>query len=294
MSSSTGSSKAARWFAHTTFRFWQTLGLHVVPNHYYQPVPDTRRLPESLWQERTTVPGIDLRTAEQLALAQRLAGFSQEFADLVKDGTFSLNNPSLGPVDASVYYGMLRLKKPKQVIEIGAGFSTKLAVQALARNKQEGQPGTLTVIEPYPPAWLNELAGVSKRLTQPVEAVPLETFTALGPGDVLFIDSSHVLKTGSDVQYELLQLLPRLASGVLVHFHDIFIPNEYPRDWLMAKKRFWTEQYGLQAFLACNTQFAVRWAGNYLARTNRPVLTAITAQAGPNEQPGSFWIERIA
>jgi len=289
------SSKAARWFAHKTFGFWQALGLHVVPNHYYEPVPDTRDLPASLWNAQTAAAGIDLQLRSQLELISRLARYRDEFDAFVQTeptpGTYFAGNPSFGPIDAALYYGLLRERQPSRVVEIGAGYSTIVAAAALAKNQK---PAELIVIEPYPPAWLKTLKGVTKHLVKPVQEVSLETFTQLTKGDVLFIDSSHVLKTGSDVQFEVLEILPRLQPGVAVHIHDIFLPNEYPLEWLKQQKRFWNEQYIVQAFLAGNDHFEIRWLSNSMHKQHSQRLAELTNYYDPKQQPGSLWIERIS
>ena len=292
------SSRLARWFSRRTFGLWQRLGLHVVPNHYYAPVPDTTTLPEALWRDRDTVAGIDLQEDQQRARIERLAGFSSEFDQLAaKTGPapgYRPDNPSLLPADASAYYGLIRERGPKRIVEIGGGFSSLVARAAMQHNaKQSGVAGELTVIEPYPPDWLSSSADINL-VQQPVQEVAMAQFESLQEGDILFIDSSHVLTVGSDVQYEVLEILPRLARGVLVHVHDIFIPNEYPKEWIKNQKRFWTEQYILQAFLSGNRSFSVVLALNFLARRSPEILKKLTSYHQPEHQPGSFWFERIA
>ena len=188
----------------------------------------------------------------------------------------------------------MRQNRPQRVVEIGSGFTTLLAAQALARNAAEGAAATLTAIEPYPPAFLREALPVPVELVaEPVQNVPLERFTSLHAGDILFIDSSHVCKIGSDVQYEILEILPRLAPGVLVHLHDIFLPVEYPREWVMEWHRFWNEQYLLQAFLCGNRNFEVLWAGTWMHLRHPEKLAAAFPSYDPKTSwLGSFWIRR--
>jgi hypothetical protein len=124
-----------------------------------------------------------------------------------------------------------------------------------------------------------------------VQEVELELFQQLGAGDVLFIDSSHVVKTGGDVNYLYLEVLPRLRPGVVVHVHDIFLPGEYRKDWVTEEFRFWTEQYLLQAFLAFNSEFEVLLCNSYLGRYHRPALQNVFPKA-PWWGGGSFWMQR--
>lgn len=127
-----------------------------------------------------------------------------------------------------------------------------------------------------------------------VQSVPLSEFEALGENDILFIESSHVLRIGSDVQYEFLEILPRLRPGVLVHVHDVFLPVEYLRRWVMEERRFWNEQYLLQAFLAFNSAFQVVWGGAYMSLRNPDALrSAFPRHDLRNTSPGSFWIRRV-
>ena len=132
-----------------------------------------------------------------------------------------------------------------------------------------------------------------------MQDLPLEIFAPLEAGDVLFVDSSHVLAIGSDVQHLVLRVLPRLSPGVVVHFHDIFLPAEYPREWVLERFRFWNEQYALHAFLAFNDAYRVLWAGHFLHLTQPDALrrafsgyrSAAVVRGRPS-LPGSFWIRR--
>ena len=169
---------------------------------------------------------------------------------------------------------------------------------ALDLNKAEGSPGTLTAIEPYPHAFVKDAITAHADATlvdEQVQGVPMDTFSSLGENDILFIDSSHVLKIGSDVQYEFLEVLPRLRPGVLVHVHDIFLPGEYPKDWVYGDEhRFWNEQYLLQAFLTDNAHVEVVWASNWMHRRHPDELEKALESYDRNTRfPGSFWFRRV-
>jgi hypothetical protein len=148
------------------------------------------------------------------------------------------------------------------------------------------------VVDPFPSRAIRRLPGIAC-IAKRVEQMPLETFTELGSGDILFIDSTHVLKLGSDVQFEYLEILPRLRPGVVVHVHDIFLPAEYPREWLYGG-RYWSEQYLLQAFLAFNSAFQVLWSGAVMHR-HRPeaLMAAFPSYDAASLGPGSFWMRRL-
>jgi predicted O-methyltransferase YrrM len=283
------------------FDLGERLGVHVTPNHFYWPIPDTRRLPESLWTRPGEMPGVDLREDEQLKLLEELARFRAEYDAFPRQPTgdpsqFHLENERFCAVDAELYYAFIRLHRPRRIVEIGSGFSTLVAAEAVRRNAAEGNPCALTCIEPYPsPALRRGVAGVAELIVAPVQEVPMSRFTGLGANDVLFVDSTHVLKTGSDVQLEYLEILPRLAIGVLVQIHDIFLPMEYPRGWLVKNKWFWNEQYLLQAFLAFNSAFRVRLMASLLQQRHPARLQATFGSFDPKQhQPASCWIQRVA
>lgn len=284
--------------ARRSFAFWERRGLHVTPVHYYQPLPDSRLISADLWPGPTAVPGIDLAENLQVALVSELAAFREEYATLPTSSDdptrFHLHNGFFGPVDAEVHYATLRMLKPSRVIEVGSGFSTLLALEALRRNHSEGSPEPrLIAVEPYPNDVLARGLDGLELLRTPVQDVPVELFEELTAGDVLFLDSSHVLRIGGDVQFEYLEILPRLAPGVFVHVHDIFLPYEYPRQWVERARQFWTEQYLLQAFLAFNDCFQIRWSSHLMHRRHPELLQSAFPSFRPDlDVPSSFWMVR--
>ena len=250
---------------------------------YYWPIPDRRSLTDSLWSRRGELPGVDMNEAGQSRLLEDFrAAYAAEYAALEQ---------AFGEVDGQVLYCMLRHFKPARMIEIGSGASTRVSAAALLRN---GTACDFTAVEPYPSADIRTgFPGLTKLIEKRVQDVPLETFTQLEANDVLFIDSSHVLAIGSDVQYEFLEIIPRLKPGVLVHVHDIFLPAEYPKRWVV-DGRFWDEQYLLQAFLAFNHSFEVLWAGHWMHLNHPDQLRAAFATYDPaSAAPGSFWMRRV-
>lgn len=283
------------------FLFCQRHGLHITPNHYYQPIPDTARLRDDLWSRRSDLPGLDMNEAGQVELLSRFqSAFRQEYDSLPRQPTgnphdFYLDNGAFVSVDAEVLYCMVRQFKPRRICEIGSGMSTLLSARAALRNEQDGcPPCDLLAIEPFPSEGLRcGFPGLTRLLEKRVEDVPLSEFGQLSEGDILFIDSSHVLRIGNDVQFEYLELLPRLRRGVIIHIHDVFLPAEYPRHWVTGMRRFWTEQYLLQAFLAFNHSFEVLWAGSYMhLRQPDRLQSAFASYDRAKTRPGSFWIRR--
>lgn len=255
------------------FPLWESMGFHITPNHFYQPVPDTRTLKPKLWLQQSELFGINMNEQEQIQLLNQFLRFREEYETLLKRKELEIND-MFGPVDIEILYCMIRYFKPKKIIEIGSGFSTYISSQAILKNEEEnGNKTELIAIEPYPSDFLmSGFPGLSKVIPKKVEEIDLTFFTGLKENDILFVDSSHVLKMGNDVVYEYLEILPRLNKGVIVHIHDIFLPCEYPEKWVLEMHRFWNEQYLLQAFLTFNSAFEILWAGAYMHLKHPDIL----------------------
>jgi predicted O-methyltransferase YrrM len=277
----------------------ERLGVHLTPVHYHFPLPDAGRLPESLWAPPQDPAGIDFREESQLDLLAVLAAdYRAEYERFpakppaVAEG-FHLENGHFEAVDAEILYSLVRHRRPRRFFEIGSGYSTLLALQAGGVNGALGHPCSITVFDPHPSPLLT--TATSRPVTvrrEPVERVSLETFDALDDGDILFIDSSHVVAIGSDVRRLILDVIPRLRPGVLVHVHDVFLPAEYPRYWVKNRLRFWNEQYLLQAFLVFNERFQVVWGSHLMALRHPDALAEAIPSFQPRQWPGSFWFSR--
>jgi hypothetical protein len=178
------------------------------------------------------------------------------------------------------------------VLELGAGFSTLVSALACARNREDGHDSGLVSCDPYAisPA-PGDAPGLSELRKIGAEDVPLSDYQALGPGDVLFIDSSHTVKVGGDVNHLFLEVLPRLADGVLVHVHDVFLPWHYPRDWIDHNRWYWAEQYLLQAFLAFNSRARVLVAAYAAHRRDPARLGALIPNYRASAPPLSLWMK---
>jgi Methyltransferase domain len=276
------------------FRRWERRGFHVTPVHFYQPIPDTQSLSESLWKRPSELPGIHMNESMQLELLRKsFAKFRDEYEQLPvtspgKGSPFYVNNNLFGGVDALVAYCMARHFQPQLMIEVGSGFSSLVLGQAAEKNKTSG----LICIEPFPREFLRErVPGLRSLIEEKVQDIELDFFSQLDSGDILFIDSSHTVKLGGDVNYLFLEVLPRLRPGVIVHVHDIFLPFECRRDWVHDELRFWTEQYLLQAFLVFNSEFEVLMANSYLKHYHEEDLKAAFPMLD-NWHGGSFWMRR--
>jgi hypothetical protein len=289
---------------HEIFPVWERHGFHVTPVHFYQPIPNTQSLPETLWDRASELIGIDMNDAVQLDLLRNhFPKFRDEYDQFPAEATsepgrFSLKNGLFDGTDALVAYCMIRHFQPRLIVEVGSGFSSLVAAEAMAKNKNSA----LICIEPFPLDFLRKgFPGLRSLVEKKVEDVELEFFSQLGSGDILFIDSSHTVKIGGDVNYLFLEVLPRLKPGVIVHVHDIFFPFDYRRDWVIDKFRFWGEQYLLQAFLTFNSEFEVLMANRYLAHRYLEDVKAAFPNlenlktALPNSVRwggGSFWMRR--
>ena len=276
------------------FRLWERHGFHVTPVHFYQPIPDTRSLPDTLWNQPSKLVGIDMNDATQLDLLRnQFPKFRHEYDRFPAEATgepgrFYFNNGLFDGTDALVAYCMIRHFQPRLIIEVGSGFSSLVAAEAIAKNKNSG----LICIEPFPLDFLRQgFRGLHSLIEKKVEDIGLEFFSQLESGDILFIDSSHTVKIGGDVNYLFLEVLPRLKPGVIVHVHDIFLPFDYRRDWVTDELRFWTEQYLLQSFLSFNSEFEVLMANAYLGHRHMEDLKA-TFRNSPWWGGGSFWMRR--
>jgi predicted O-methyltransferase YrrM len=205
---------------------------------------------------------------------------------------YHASNLMFSRLDAWVLQGMLRHFRPRRMIEVGCGYSSLVT----ARVNREHLDGGLqfTCIEPYPPEFLGAgIDGISQLIPSRVEELPIDPFLELGDGDVLFIDSSHAVKTGGDIVFLFGEVLPRLAPGVVIHVHDIFLPWDYPQDWVF-EGRAWNEQYLVRAFLAYNSAFrillGVGWMSHY-----RPEVLSEVVPGYPlkhRDGGGSLWIQR--
>lgn len=268
------------------------------PNgHFYSPVVNIEEVKQAtprIWPENPQVLGIDFNDAShELILTQ---AFPQYIADYdyplekMDESHYYINNPQFSWLDAKMLFVLLRHFKPKNMIELGSGYSSLLTADVNRRFLNQAL--NFICIEPYPPEFLTDkVSGVTRLFPNKVEELPLSTFASLQSDDILFIDSSHVSKTGSDVNFIYFEILPRLAPGVIIHIHDIFLPADYPKEWVIDEGRSWNEQYIVRALLMFSNTFEVVFGCYYAASQH----TAWVKQAlgGECYGGGSLWIRKV-
>lgn len=281
-------------------------GIFVLPDHYYRPFLDPQKLPADFWTSRSSLVGLTLNTDEALSWAEtKLVEYFQELRSFLPinkednpDSRLYLVNGTYMAVDAHMYYALIRHLRPKRIIEVGAGFSTLFAYEALKRGNSFDHT-QLHVVEPYPEAIIKEgLESIAKVRREFVQDVQPAFFDQLEAGDILFIDSTHVVKEGNDVLYLYLEVLPRLKPGVYVHVHDINLPEPYPSCYL-DYGWFWNEQYLLQAYLINNSRVKILWPGNYLMCVEPKRMLKLFPDIKdmravyPLSGPSAFWFQTI-
>jgi predicted O-methyltransferase YrrM len=270
--------------------------------HYYSPLVDPAELlleprRSQIWpSEPRATPGVDWREHEQIALCREVFARQERLIfrdDASDDATeYHAQNGQYPALDAWLLEAMLGWLRPRRMIEIGSGFSSLVT----ARVNRELLDRTMhfTCIEPYPRGFLTAgVDGISDLIVAKVQDVPLETFAELGSGDVLFIDTSHTVKTGGDVTWIFHEIVPRLAPGVVIHVHDAFLPGDYPQAWVLAGWG-WNETYLLQSFLTFNSAFEILVGAQYLSQLHPDVIAeAFPAWPTESDQGGAaLWLRR--
>ena len=271
----------------------EDLGFRLEPCNYYSPVNSLRFLDanQDLWATPFVPLDIDWRVERQLEVAREVSRHIPELTGIPaapRGSEFYWDNNFWNNADAMVQYGLLRSRKPRRLIEVGCGFSSLLAAKALARNRDENPDAVTTVIQwnriRGPSFWRISLRiGRSASRSSGSCVRSADLFDTLEAGDILFYDGSHCVRTASDVNWFFFRVLPRLRPGVLIHFHDMFYPNDYPRQWLLERRQSWSEQFLLQAFLMHNTAYSVEISNSFIAHTCSDQIKALYG----NIQP--FW-----
>ena len=259
------------------------IGIFPLTTNYYEPLFNFDNLKKKLSDKRN-LPGISFNTDFQIKNLRKF-NYKKELNNL----NFNIHNNFFQAGDAEIYYQIIRHYKPNKIIEIGSGHSSLLAKEAIKNNKIIDNFITeLTCIEPYENKWLekNEI----KVIRQKVEEINDNIFTNLDKNDILFIDSSHVIKPQGDIIRVFLEILPRLKSGVIIHIHDIFSPRDYPENWLKIENRFFNEQYLLEGILDNSSRYNIMLSLNLLKHDFYNELNNVCPYLNEKSEPSSFYI----
>ncbi|MDJ0592948.1 MAG: class I SAM-dependent methyltransferase [Pleurocapsa sp. MO_226.B13] len=293
-----------RHLSRKTFESLQALGFHVLGDHFYEPVPNTAMIQQFYSDEPRECSGIDFNfaVAEQTLVTMIDIWGKEFYQSATKYGYREVNNYFFRGLDAVTLYCFIRKTKPKRIVEIGQGFSTIITMAALEANHIESRFSVekFISIDPYDRLSFREkkIAGIRPEvLLANLQDVPLEIFSSLCESDLLFVDSSHVYKFGSDVEYLFEKVYPNLAPGVNIHVHDISSPYHYPLSWYTEHKRFWNEQHYLENFLRFNPVFRVEIPVYYLSRNSKILAEkcySICEYKGFKLSGNSFYLKRIS
>ena len=287
-------------YGNDVFRRAQAAGIHILPVHYYSPIPDTQELLDGHqgWRQEVDISDLQFNFDEQRQLGEAFKVYRDEISLLPEAEDLRVRGYGLGycPVESMLLHCFIRHFRPSQIIEVGSGVSTVYEAHAIWLNSQDtASRCKLTCIEPTPTALLRSIPEVTEVIPQKVQEVPLELFQQLGAGDVLFIDSSHSVKIGSDVNFLYLQVLPALRPGVLIHIHDIYLPFLSPPDsWLFGRLMFWQETVLLKALLSGNKNFEIIYCSSYLHHKQPESLRNTFPSYNPDvHYPQSIWLRKI-
>jgi len=269
------------------FKLAEKNGFHILKTGFYSPIPIISEIIEEKHQNSNS--HFDWNEESQIKLLNQFKIYSQEFQQILEDKKYQIEGDvGFGVHDAPIYYSFIRHKKPQRIIEVGAGNSTRLAVLAAEKNGNT----EIVAIDPFVRNLRKiDIPSSVQFIEKPVQMVPLSEFKKLTKDDILFIDSSHIVKQGSDVNFLYLQVLPILKSGVIIHIHDIFLPSVYPKKWLNEKLTFFNEQFLLHAFLLFNKDFEILFSNNFMRIYHGDLLT-LFFDTKSEPRGGSFWMRK--
>lgn len=288
---------AAQRLYSATQRGAERVGVHLLRASYDSPIPRLSRLEPGVFERRSPMRGIGWDPDAQMAFVEaQLGRYLREFTPTADpdgpDGRFHLDNHTYDRVDAELLYAILRWSRPRRYVELGSGYSTLVAAEALAANASEGAEAEIGCFDPYPSAHVLARPDLRDRVSRvPVQELPEAEVSRLEAGDVLLVDTSHTVKLGGDVNRIVLEVLPLLAPGVVVHFHDVFLPRDYSHGHL-SDGHYWNEQYLIQAFLAQNPSWEVLVGAQAVALDHPRRLAALIPSFREGVSPGALWIRR--
>jgi hypothetical protein len=273
----------------------EKIGVFPIINHYYEPLFDTRDLEKRLIGSPRKLPGINLDLAGQrkfltnLAYSKELIAESWNVKKEKNTLEFFLSNGAFESGDAEFLYQMIRYYKPNTIVEVGSGYSTRIVKLANSKNNLESGSSTRHIcVEPYEHAWLDSTEGI-EIVRDKIEDFGFE-WSSLKENDLVFIESSHIIRPHGDVLQIYLGIIPLLPSGVILHIHDIFTPRDYLSEWIIRDKRFWNEQYLVEVMLQNSSRYEIVAALNFLKHEIYDELKIVCPYLTPEREPGSIYI----
>jgi hypothetical protein len=276
----------------------QQHGISIIPANFYSNIPTLAEVSRSFEYLEVEPPYLNLKLFNENALRDELVdliefGKNFDFAAAGDEKTcrsYYSNNGQFPCADAIAYFAYIRRIKPNKIVEIGSGFSSLVAIEALKMNGK----GSITCIEPFPRPFITALAAEGALRLHAVEAQAVSAQmlnSLLDDGDILFIDSTHTVKTGSDCMHIYLRLLPNIKKRIIVHVHDIALPFGFPQSWIVDRHIYWTEQYLLLALMIDNPKVKVLFGGAYHSHFNQALLSELSRGRCIDCGGGSFWLE---
>jgi len=268
-------------------------GVFPLTNHYYEPLFNFKKLKKKLYKDRN-LPGINFNLNQQLNNLSNLI-YANELIELNLEKkspnyNFNIKNQFFEYGDAEIYYQLIRHIKPKNILEIGSGQSTLVALEAIKKNRIINKVNTkITCVEPYENIWLNSLD--IKILRKKIEDVDKSYYLNLKKGDILFVDTSHIIRPQGDVLKIFFEIIPKLKKGVIIHIHDIFTPKDYPEKWLINEHRFWNEQYLVEALMMNKNRYEIYLMLNYLKNNAYKKLKEKCPYLKKKFEPGSLYLK---
>jgi Methyltransferase domain len=273
-------------------------GYELVRKHFYSPIPDLNSLPRDVWTRESELCGVSFDIDAGLAFVQReLAPYITEYrpppAATGNARDFYVDNGLYEMLDARTLYAMVRRFDPERILELGSGMSSLVIADARERNEPSHDSRHL-IFDPFPRGDLAPaLRSIAELHAISATEVPASEIEQLGDGDFLFVDTTHTVKIAGDVNRVILDILPTLAPGVIVHIHDIYLPWEYPQEFLTERRFFWAEQYLLQAFLAFNDKFEVLFGNHALLRRHPTAIKQLMASPHQLGNASGLWLHRV-
>jgi hypothetical protein len=274
-----------------------------VAGHFYSSVVNPKNLvnrQDEIWPEDPIIKGIDFNNEYHKKVLNEFFPkfisryqYAETLEEINSDIEYYTQNSQFSWLDSRTLFVLLNQWKPKKMVEVGSGFSSLMT--AHINHNYLDDSIDFTCIEPFPREFLKKkIPGLNRVVVEKVEHVDKAFFSALDAGDILFIDSSHVSKTGSDVNFLFFEILPILKKGVKIHIHDIFLPHDYSKEWVLDDNRSWNEQYLLRALLMYSDTFKVLFGSSY-AQYKYPdlVVKSLNLKSKQGFSGGSFWIEKI-